>query len=360
MLKRIDIYIIKKFLGTYFFAIFLVLSIAVVFDFNEKMDAFMRNEAPASKIIFDYYLNFVPYFANLFSPLFTFIAVIFFTSKLADNSEIIAMLASGLSFNRLMRPYMISAAVIALVTFLLNSFVIPPSNVKRLAFLNQYYKKNKYEETYARNSQLIVEPDVIAYIERYDKGTKTGYRFSLEKFDNKKLISRLTANSIVYDTLYKWQVKDYMIRNFKGMEETITKGEKMDTTILIDPSDILISRYDAEIMNTPSLKEYINRQKQRGVANIQDFEIEYHKRFAAIATAFILTAIGMSLSSRKVKGGMGLNIGLGLGLSFTYILFSTVTSTFAVTGRTSPMIAVWIPNFIYALIAVYLYKKAPK
>jgi Predicted permeases len=171
------------------------------------------------------------------------------------------MLASGLSFNRLMRPYMISAAVIALVTFLLNSFVIPPSNVKRLAFLNQYYKKNKYEETYARNSQLIVEPNVIAYIERYDKGTKTGYRFSLEKFDNKKLISRLTANSIVYDTLYKWQVKDYMIRNFKGMEETITKGEKMDTTILIDPSDILISRYDAEIMNTPSLKEYINRQK---------------------------------------------------------------------------------------------------
>lgn len=360
MLKRIDLYIIKKFLGTYFFAIVLVLAIAVVFDFNEKMDAFIRTDAPAHKIIFDYYFNFVPYFANLFSPLFTFIAVIFFTSKLADNSEVIAMLASGMSFNRLMRPYMISAAVIALVTFLLNSFVIPPANIDRLAFLNEYYKKNKYEETYARNTQLMVEPGVIAYMERYDKGLKTGYRFSLEKFDDKKLVSRLTAKSIKYDSAYQWTIKDYMIRRFSGMEESIEKGTSLDTIVKIEPADILISRYDSEIMTTPELGRYIDKQKRRGVANIQDFEIEYHKRFAMIAAAFILTAIGMALSSRKVKGGMGLNIGIGLGLSFSYILFTTVTSTFAVTGRTSAMVAVWIPNIIYTLIAIYLYIKAPK
>lgn len=358
MLKRIDLYIIKKFLGTYFFAIVLVLAIAVVFDFNEKMDAFIRTEAPAHKIIFDYYLNFIPYFANLFSPLFTFIAVIFFTSKLADNSEIIAMLASGMSFNRLLRPYMISAAVIAAVTFFLNSFLIPPANIDRIAFLNKYYK-NK-EVTYAHNNQLMVEPDVIAYIERYDNTTKTGYRFSLEKFNEKKLVSRLTAKSIKYDSAYHWTIKDYMIRNFKGMEESIEKGVSLDTIIKIEPSDFLISRYDSEIMTTPALKSYIDKQKRRGVANIQDFEIEYHKRFAMVAAAFILTAIGMSLSSRKVKGGMGLNIGIGLGLSFSYILFTTVTSTFAVTGRTSAMVAVWIPNVIYSLIAVYLYMKAPK
>ena len=360
MLKRIDIYIIKKFLGTYFFAIVLVLAIAVVFDFNEKMDAFIRTEAPARAIIFDYYLNFIPYFANLFSPLFTFIAVIFFTSKLADNSEIIAMLASGMSFNRLLRPYMISAAIIALITFMLNSFIIPPASVKRLSFMNQYYKKNKYEETYARNTQLMVEPGVIAYMERYDKALKTGYRFSLDKFEGKKLVSRLTAKSIKYDTAYHWTIKDYMIRNIDGMEESITKGSEMDTIIHIEPSDILISRFDAEIMTTPELNTYIAKQKERGVANIKDFEIEYHKRFAMVVAAFILTTIGMALSSRKVKGGMGLNIGIGLGLSFSYILFSTVASSFAVNGLTSPMVAVWIPNVVYALIAAWLYHKAPK
>ncbi len=358
MLKKIDIYIIRKFLGTYFFAIVLVLSIAVVFDFTEKMDAFIRTEAPMDKIIFDYYVNFVPYFANLFSPLFTFIAVIFFTSKLADNSEIIAMLASGMSFNRLMRPYMMSAAVIALLTYVLGSFIIPPSNVDMNAFLNTYYK-NK-EVTYARNNQLMVAPNEIAYVERYDNTTKTGYRFSLESFEDKKLKSRLTSKSIKYNGDYKWTVKDYMIREFDGMEESITKGTSLDTMIVFEPRDILISRYDSEIMTTPELKEYIDRQKERGVANIQSFELEYYKRYASIATSFILTAIGMALSSRKVKGGIGLNIGLGLALSFSYILFTTITSTFAATGRTSALVAVWIPNFVYTLIAIGLYIKAPK
>ncbi len=358
MLKKIDIYIIKKFLGTYFFSIVLVLSIAVVFDFTEKMDAFIRTDAPAEKIVLDYYVNFVPYFANLFSPLFTFIAVIFFTSKLAENSEIIAMLASGMSFNRLMRPYMISAAVISLLTFILGSYIIPPSNIDKNNFLNQYYK-NK-EVTYARNNQLMVEPDVIAYMERYDNTTKTGYRFSLESFKDKKLSSRLTAKSIKYKGGYDWTIKDYMIRRFNGMEESITKGTQLDTIIHFEPSDILISRYDSEIMTTPELKEYIDKQKKRGVANIQPFEIEYYKRYASIATSFILTAIGMALSSRKVKGGIGLNIGLGLGLSFTYILFTTVTSTFAATGRTSPLVAVWLPNIVYTFIAAFLYQKAPK
>lgn len=356
MLKKIDIYIIKKFLGTYFFAIALIISIAVVFDINEKLDSFLN--APLKAIVVDYYLNFIPYFANLFSPLFTFIAVIFFTSKLADNSEIIAMLSSGISFRRLMIPYMISAAIIAGVTFYLNSYVIPPANVTRIEFQNKYVKNKKVD--YASNIQLQVEPGIIAYMSRYDNNTKTGYRFSLEKFEGKILKSRLTAQTVTYDSAYHWIIKDYMIRNFNGMREELTRGSRLDSIITIEPSDFLISRYDSELMTTSALKTYIDRQKKRGVANIKDFEIEYEKRFAMTAASFILTVIGMSLSSRKVKGGMGVNIGIGLLLSFSYILFSTVSSTFAVSGATSPRIAVWLPNIVYSIIAVYLYRKAPK
>ena len=319
MLKKIDIYIIKKFLGTYFFAIALIISIAVVFDINEKLDSFLN--APLKAIVVDYYLNFIPYFANLFSPLFTFIAVIFFTSKLADNSEIIAMLSSGISFRRLMIPYMISAAIIAGVTFYLNSYVIPPANVTRIEFQNKYVKNKKVD--YASNIQLQVEPGVIAYMSRYDNNTKTGYRFSLEKFEGKILKSRLTAQTVTYDSAYHWIIKDYMIRNFNGMREELTRGSRLDSIITIEPSDFLISRYDSELMTTSALKTYIDRQKKRGVANIKDFEIEYEKRFAMTAASFILTVIGMSLSSRKVKGGMGVNIGIGLLLSFSYILFGT-------------------------------------
>jgi Predicted permeases len=358
MLKRIDIYIIKKFLGTYFFAIALILAIAVILDIQQNMDYFMKNEAPLRKIVLEYYFNFIPYFANLFSPLFVFIAVIFFTSKLAENSEIIAMLASGMSFNRLMRPYMISATIIALFTFTLNSFIIPPANKIRREFSNKYIKNKA--TTYSRNNQLMVEPGVIAYVERYDSPSKTGNRFALEKFEDKKLVSKLTARRIKYQGDYKWELSDYSIRNFDGMKETIIKGNKLDSIIKFEPSDILISRYESELMNTPKLGSYISKQKERGVANIKNFEIEYHKRFAAIGASFILTAIGLALSSRKVKGGIGLNIGLGLLLSFSYILFQTVSASFAVSGKTSAFIAVWIPNFVYTFIAIFLYRKAPK
>ena len=354
MIKKLDLYIIRKFLGTFVFAIFLILAITVMFDINEKLDSFLK--APLEATIFDYFVNFLPYFANQFSPLFTFIAVIFFTSKLADNSEIIAMLASGMSFKRLMRPYMISAAVIAIFTYVLSAYVSPPANIERIEYQNTYVKNKRVD--YGSNIQMQVAPGQIAYMSRYDNNTKTGYKFSLESFEDKQLVSRLTAQSIKWDTLYRWQVRDYMIRDFKGDREYITSGRRLDTIITIEPRDFLISEKDHEMMTSPQLSEYITRQKERGVANIKSFEIEYHRRFAMCAAAFILTVIGMSLSSRKVKGGMGINIGIGLVLSFSYILFSTVTSTFAISGYTSPFIAMWIPNFIYIIIAIVLYRKA--
>ena len=350
----LDRYIIKKFLGTYIFAIILILAITIMFDINEKLDSFLK--APLKATIFDYFLNFLPYFANQFSPLFTFIAVIFFTSKLAGNSEIIAMMASGVSFKRLMRPYMISAAVIALATYILAAYIIPPANVERINYTNTYVKNKKVD--YGVNIQLQVNKGEIAYMSRYDNKSRTGYKFSLETFKDKKLVSRLTANTIKYDTLYRWQVRDYMIRSLEGDREVITLGNRLDTIIAMEPRDFLISQTDHETLSTPRLSEYISRQKERGVANIKTFEIEYHRRFAMTAAAFILTVIGMSLSSRKVKGGMGVNIGIGLVLSFSYILFMTVTSTFAVTGLASPMLAMWIPNIVYAVIAIIVWRRA--
>lgn len=352
--KILDGYIIRKFLGTYIFAIILILAITIMFDVNEKLDSFLK--APLKATIFDYFVNFLPYFANQFSPLFTFIAVIFFTSKLADNSEIIAMLSTGMSYRRFMRPYLVSAAIIAAATYVLSAYVIPPANVKRIEYTNTYVKNKRVN--YGSNIQLQVAKGEIAYMSRYDNTQKTGYKFSLESFKDKKLVSRLTAQTIRWDTLYNWQVRDYMIRDFNGTRETIRRGTRLDTVIPIEPRDFLISKNDHETMTSPDLRDYIERQKQRGVANIKSFEIENHRRYAMTAAAFILTIIGMSLSSRKIKGGMGVNIGIGLVLSFSYILFMTVTSTFAVSGYTSPMVAMWIPNILYTIIAVVLYYKA--
>lgn len=355
--NRLDRYIIKKFLGTYIFAILLLLAIIVMFDVNEKLDAFSK--APLSATIFKYYVNFLPYFANQFAPLFTFIAVIFFTSKLAGNSEIIAMLSTGMSYRRFMLPYLFSAAVIAGGTFVLSAYVIPPANVKRIDYTNTYVKNKRVD--YGANIMMMVAPGEIAYMSRYDNITKVGIRFSLEKFDeNKQLVSRLTAQTIKWDTLYNWQVRDYVIRKIEKTREVIQKGNSLDTIIPFEPRDFLISDNDNEQLTTPQLKNYIERQRERGVGNIQSFEIELHRRYAMTAAAFILTIIGMSLSSRKVKGGIGLNIGIGLVLSFSYILFMTITQTFALSGATSPMIAMWIPNAIYSVIAIILYFKASR
>ena len=360
-LKRLDYYIIGKFLGTYIFAIALIISIAVVFDFNEKMDRFMNHNAPWSAIIFDYYLNFVPYFANLFSPLFVFIAVIFFTSKMAENSEIIAMFSNGMSFKRMLRPYMVSAAIIAVATYCLGAYVIPRGSVTRINFEDKYYKPRKSNT--ARNIQLEVDSGVIAYIDRYDDRQKSIYRLSLDKFDGKTLVAHLTAKSAAYDTVnggYRWHIKDYTIRRMEGMRESIDRGKGMDTIIRMEPADLVVMKKQQEMFTSPQLSEYISRQRRRGFGNIKEFQIEYHKRIAMSFASFILTLIGVSLSSRKTKGGMGLHLGIGLGLSFSYILFQTIASTFAVNGNMPPVIAMWVPNLLYAFIAFYLYKKAPK
>ncbi|MCM1475182.1 MAG: LptF/LptG family permease [Muribaculaceae bacterium] len=334
-------------------ATILFLAVIAMFDTTEKLDAFLT--APLKETLFDYFASFLPYFANQLSPLFVFISVIFFTTKMAGNSEIIAILSSGVSYKRLLVPYMIGAAFISAMTFALSNYIIPPTNVNRIKYTNKYVRNKAVES--GVNIQLQVEPGVVAYIGRFENSTKTGYNFSLDKFKNKQLVSRMTAQTVNYDTTknYHWKLHNYMIRDFDGMTEKIRKGSYIDTIITIEPKDFLISVNDQETLTTPQLTEYVEKQRMRGVANIKGFEIEKERRIASTAAAFILTLIGMSLSSKKSKGGMGLNIGIGLALSFSYILFSTVTSSFAINGLTSPMIAMEIPNIVYLLIGLFLF-----
>lgn len=359
---RLDWYIIRKFIGTYIFSIVLIISIALVFDFNENLSKFTKYHAPWRAIVFDYYANFIPYYSNLFSPLFVFIAVIFFTSKLAGNSEIIAMLSSGVSFRRLMRPYMISCVLIASVTFYLNSFVIPHGTVIRQNFESLY--RNSKKNTSAENVQLQVGKGTVAYIQHYDDRYKRGYGFSLDKFEGKKLVSHMTAMEIQYDTIadakYHWKATNWKTRTLVGLRERIVTGDVKDTVILMEPTDLVYSKGQQETFTSPELIDYISKQTSRGSGNVVQYEVEFHKRIAMSFSSFILTIIGLSLSARKRKGGMGLYLGIGLGLSFGYIMLQTVSSTFAINAGTPPVLAAWIPNLIFAFIAYFCYRHAPR
>ena len=359
-MKKIDFYILKKFLGTFFFAITLILAVAVVFDFTEKIDNFMEKGAPLKAIVFDYYQNFVPYFANLFTPLFVFIAVIFFTSKMAYNSEIIAILSSGVSFRRLMYPYFLGALFISIFSFWLGGYIIPPANVVRLRFENRYV--NRGRQAGAENIHMQIEPGVFVYMGNYYSYNDKGDYFNLEEFDGNILKSKLSARSIKYDTITGgWTLRDYTIREIlEDGTQKITAGRELDTIISIQPNDFKEERHYYEMMNNDELNDYIAEQQRRGVGNVEAFIIEKYRRIANPFAAFILTLIGVSLASRKIRGGMGLHIGIGISLSFAYIMFMTISTTFAISGSMSPLLAVWLPNIVFTMIGVVLYYRAPK
>jgi lipopolysaccharide export system permease protein len=356
MLQKIDFYIIKKFLGTFFYSIALIISISIVFDVAEKVDDFMSKDVSIKAIVFDYYLNFIPYFANLFSGLFTFISVIYFTSKLAYNTEIIAILSSGVSFNRLMRPYLVGASIIVLFSYMLGNYVIPPANKKRVEFTNMYIGNTKPGTEH--NIHRQIEPGVFVYLDSYNAATDAGYKFTIEKFVDRKLVSKLSANSIKWDREKKiWTIHNYSIRAIDGYTEKITTGAQIDTTLNMVPEDYQVINNIVETMTLPALNQAIDNLKLRGVNTI-DYEIEKHKRRSGPFSVFILTIIGVSLASRKIKGGIGFHLGLGLLLSFSYILFMQVTTVFATSGLLAPGQAMWIPNILYGGLAFFLYRWA--
>lgn len=360
-LGLIDQYIIRKFLGTFFFSLLLILTIAVVFDFAEKIDNFMEREAPVGAIIFDYYFNFVPYFATLFAPLFVFISVIFFTSKMAANTEIIAILNSGMSFKRMMLPYFTSALVIAILTFMLTNFIIPHSNLVRMKFEDQYYRSSARHIT-QENIHRQVFKNINVYMGTYNPLSMRGQNFTIEKFnDSMRLESKLSSSTVVYDTAKKkWTALNYYIREIHPHGEIITTGRQIDTTLVITPEDFSRDPGIVGTMTYRELEDYIDLLKLQGSDELKLFLIEKHRRIANPFAVFILTLIGVSLSSRKVRGGIGMNIGIGLILSFSYILFLQFASQFSLKGNLGPLLAMWIPNILYSIIALVLYKMAPK
>ena len=359
--KILDLYIIRKFLGTFVYALSILMFITVIFDLSEKMDDFISNHASFHAIVFDYYMNFIPYFALLFSPLFTFITVIFFTSKLAANSEIIAMFSNGLSFRRLTYPYFISATVIAIFTFLLGNFIIPHANLKRHVF-EEHYLNLKPIGINKRNIHIQVRPNIYVYMESYSSTSDVGYKFSMEKFsENGKLESKMMADYVKWDTaLKKWTVRNYYIRIYHGNKEEILEGHRLDTTLYITPENFEHRENYVETMNMSELQAFIEQEKLQGAENITPFLIEKYKRVALPFSTFILTLIGVALSSRKIRGSIGAHVGAGIGLSFTYILFMQFASQFAIGGNINPLLAVWIPNLLFAVIGGVLYYYAPK
>lgn len=359
MLKIIDRYIIKKFLGTFVYAIILVVLVAVIFDISEKLDDFLKRDAPINAILFDYYLNFIPYFVNLFSPLFIFISVVFFTSRLAQQTEIIAIINSGVSFWRLMRPYFITAAILAVFSFYLNNFVLPHANRDRLEFENTYI--NGVKGFSERNIHRQIGPGQYVYFQSFNNKDNRGYRFTLERIEKGQMLSKVSAETCQWDSLKsKWTLKNYRIHTFTGFEETVKSGRVIDTTLNLDPAEFRRRVTNVQSLNYSELNQFIEKEQMRGAGDIEFYQVEKYQRTSLPFASFILTLIGVALSSRKVRGGIGINLAFGFVISFAYILFMQVSSTFATNGSLHPLIAVWIPNIIFAILAVYLAIKAPK
>ena len=358
--KKIDAYIVSKFITTFFVALILIIGIVIIFDISEKIDNFVAKEAPLKAVIFDYYLNFIPYFMNMFSPLFVFITVIFFTSKMAADSEIIAILSCGISFHRMMVPYIFSATLIALLSLCLNLFIIPDANKTRLDFENQYVK-TRYKSV-GRNVHYQISPGEFVFAESFSSWNNTAYRFTLEKIVDNKMVSKISAESAVYDEEKNvWTLKKYFIRDYNNdLTDRIRSGKQLDTTLALSSKDFYLTEKTVETLNYHELNNLIDTQRMRGDANVKFALIEKNTRFALPFSAFILTIMGVALSSKKRRGGIGWNIGIGIALAFTYILFLRFSQMFVHTDTLPPVIALWLPNVVFAIIAGFLYRIAPK
>ena len=359
--KILDRYIVKKFLMTFLIALLFIILIVIIFDISEKIEKFVEHEVPLKTIIFDYYVNFIPYFINMFSPLFVFITVIFFTSRMAANSEIIAILSGGVSYHRMMVPYMVSAALIALLSLGLNLFIIPRSNATRVDFETKYI--DQHVTKYKRNNvHYQIAPGQFVYVQSFSAYNNTAYKFTLETIEDGRMVSKLTAESAVWDsTLDGWHLRRYFIRDYgTGLEDKVRCGDQMDTVIALKLSDFYRNQKTVETLTQKDLNALIATQKMRGDSNVMFAQIEKNRRMTLPFSAFILTIMAVALTSRKKRGGIGLNLALGIGLAFLYILFLKFSEMFVFTGTMSAGLALWLPNFIYIIIAAFLYRRAPK
>ena len=360
--KILDGYITRKFLGTFFLAIALIIVIVVVFDAVEKIDDFIEMKAPLNEIIFGYYINFIPYFINLFCGLFTFIAVIYFTSQMAGRTEITAIQASGVSFRRLLWPYFLSAVLITGISLFLNLEVIPSANAKRVEFESQYFRKNRRVQ-YEPNIFRQIEPGVFVYVRNYNPSTNKASFMTIERFEGSTIVESLEAAEVNYnDERGRWQAPKYVTHRFEGENDIFELHEqKLDTLINLSEQELGKVENLITTMKIRELNEFIDQQKEKGSDMIGIFEVERQMRFSYPISVFILTVIGVSLSARKMRSGTGVNIGIGVILCFTYIMLGRVFEEIA-KGNDGlvAVLLVWLPNIVFAVIAAYIYRKAPK
>lgn len=357
-MKKLDWYILKKYIGTFFFAISLLIVIIIVFDVSENIDSFMKNQATLKEVVFHYYVPFIPYFINLFIYLFVFISVILFTSKMASHTEIIAMLSSGISFRRFLYPYVLGASMLAVFSFYLGNFLIPKTDTVRRDFKDKYIER--LTKSSGSNIHVQIERGTYVYVGNFDIKKKIAYKFSVEKFENNEMTYKLIADKASFDTINgSWKLTNYVERSLYP-QETMNRGKTMDTIMKLQPRDLYNIKEEFEEMNLFEIRNHIKNLELKGADNMLPYEIEMHKRIASPVAIIILTVIGVALSSRKVRGGIGLHIGIGIAIAFSYVLFMEFSRVFALSGILSPMLAAWMPNIIFSIIGVYFLAKAPK
>lgn len=361
MLKKLDKYIIKNFLGTYVFMVLLLMSISIVFDVSEKLDAFLGNNLSLKEVIFDYYIYFFILYSSMFSSLIVFISAIWMTSQLAARTEIIAILSGGVSFNRFLRPYFIAATILTAYSLGMNHFVVPLANKKRSEFENRY---TAYGETF-RNKFVEVIPGTIVYYDTYNIKSIQSTNIWIEKFStddngNKKLIFNLQARKATGDSLTnKWEFTNYFIREIKDDRELIKKGKTLDTVLDFPSMELGQRETIAMALNTEELNKFRKKELKKG-ALVTYLDLERYQRSSLPFATYILTLIAVSVSCRKTRGGVGANIAMGLAVSMLYIFFQRIMSVYATNAGLDPLIAVWIPNMIFMIVGLYFYKKAPK
>jgi lipopolysaccharide export system permease protein len=358
-LKIIDWYIIKKYLGTFVFTLVIFIVISVVFDISEHLDNFLSHHATIFEIAFKYYAGFIPFYINLLSPLINFLAVIFFTAKMANQTEIVPILSGKASFNRFLRPYFVSATLIFVVSLFANLYLIPYTNKLKVDFENSH----GFNGDQSKNSvHLKLDEHTYVYVESYDNLSHTGYQFVLEKFDGDKMREKIVANTITYDSLKKkWAIKDYSVRYINGLREKLRFNIPLkDTTLDLYPADFETHDNVYSAMSLRDLNKNILKEKIRGAGNLKDMQYEKWRRFLYPFASFVLTLIGVSISSRRVRGGIGLPLGIGLFLCFAYIVVDKFALVFAIKSGLSPWIAAALPNTLFGILGGYLLYKAPK
>jgi lipopolysaccharide export system permease protein len=356
--KVIDRYIIGKYLGTFTFTLGIFVVITVVFDISERLDNFLKGKAPIHDIIFQYYAGFVPFYLNMLSPLINFLAVIFFTAKMANQTEVVPILSGKASFNRYLRPYFISATIVFIFSFFANVYLIPYTNRLKNTFENTYFRD---VDPTRSETHIQLDKHTYVYLQSYDETIHQGYNFILEKYNGDSLKMKLTAQTIRYDSIkHIWSLPNYTVRYVNGLNEKLVTLANKDTVLEMRPTDFVVRDNVYMAMATKDLHQAIIKEEIRGTGVMIDMQYEEYRRFVYPFATYVLTLIGVSISSRKVRGGIGLPLGIGIFLCFAYIVVDKFAIVFSIKGGMPPIITVMSPNLLFGILGFYLLKKAPK